>query len=134
VKYFPLWYRLKARDRYLIWVSNEQIEQTYQTFLVVDAAGFIPSFENLLALREYAALNNYRLESEKPRLHDLDWVASWIASPEAPIDCNEALAAWNLFEDIAASIGDRGSAFNAWLRRFLRRFTRSCSGEAICRL
>jgi hypothetical protein len=108
VKYFPCWYRLNAEDRYFIWVWSEQTEQT---LLVVDAAGFIPSFENPLKLRDYAALNCYGLESEKPRLHDLDWVASWTVSPRKRVDCKKALNAWNLFADVAASIGDRGSAF-----------------------
>jgi hypothetical protein len=111
VKYFPLWYRLKAEDRFLIWVWNEQNEQTYETLLAVDAAGLIPSFANLPALREYAASNGYVLEKEKPRLHDLDWVATWTASPGSPVNCKKALAAWNLFADVSASARDRGSAF-----------------------
>jgi hypothetical protein len=107
-KYFPLWYRLNDEDRYLIWIWNEQAEQT---FLAVDAEGFIPSFEDLVGLREYAALNRYGLESENPLLHDLDWVESWTVSQRKPIDCKKALGSWNLFVDIANSIGDRGSAF-----------------------
>lgn len=105
MRYFPLLYRLNAQDRYLIWITNEKQS------VVVDAEGLVPSFKDLVFLREYADLNHYSLESEEPGLHDLDWVATWTRSPVAPSDCREALLAWNLFIDVAASVGDRGTNF-----------------------
>jgi hypothetical protein len=129
VKHFPLWYRLNAEDRYLIWLWNEQAEQTS---LLIDTGGFIPSFGSSDALCEYAALSHYGLESEETRLHDLDWVASWTLSRRKRVDCKEVLAAWNLFADVAASIGERGSAFKRLIRSYRKLFTGSFSGGTIC--
>lgn len=105
MKYFSYLYRLNAEDRYLIWISNEKDS------VAVDAEGFVPTFKDPVILRGYASLNHYSLESEEPILHDLDWVATWLASPRLSVDCREALASWNLFGDVAASIVDRGSTF-----------------------
>jgi len=103
--YFPLLYRLQGEERYLIWVSNEEDS------VVVDANGFVPSFRDLITLHQYAEANHYSLESEAPVRHDLDWVAAWGKSPAAPVDCVEALSAWNLFRDVAMSIPSKGTAF-----------------------
>jgi hypothetical protein len=105
MQYFSLLYRLKAEDRYLIWISNEQDS------VVVDARGFVPCFRDIASLRVYAELNHYSLQGEEPIIHDLDWVAAWTTVPVVQVDCSEALAAWNLFEDVARSIPGRGSAY-----------------------
>jgi hypothetical protein len=105
MKYFPLFYRLGTEQRYLLWVSNEHDS------VAVDAGGFVPSFRDLTALRQYTDLNHFNIESGEPVLHDLEWVATWVMAPVAPVDCVEALAAWNLFGDIAVSIPGRGIAF-----------------------
>ncbi len=105
MKYFPLLYRLRSSERYLIWISDELDS------LAVDSGGFVPSFADVVSLRQYANLHHYNLEIEKPVLHDLDWVAARRMSPATPIDCQEALAAWNLFGDIAVSIPSRGISF-----------------------
>jgi hypothetical protein len=105
MKYFRLLYRLDAEDRYFIWISDEVDS------VVVHDKGLIPSFKDSIVLRRYANLNHYILESEEPVLHNLDRIAAWAASPVIPVDCKEALAAWNLFGDVAASIAVRGIAF-----------------------
>jgi len=105
MKYLPLLYRLNAEERYLIWISNEQ------DAVAVDHEGFFPSFRDLVNLRRYADLNHYRLESEEPVLHDLDWVAMLKMAMNPEIDCENALAAWNLFSDVAVSTPSHGNAF-----------------------
>jgi hypothetical protein len=105
MKYFPLLYQLQAEKRYLIWSSDEEDS------VAVEADGFVPSFHSLSVLRQYADLNHYRLEGEKPLLHDLDWVNSWRTTRTGPVDCEKALAAWNLFGDVATSIPNEGVAF-----------------------
>jgi hypothetical protein len=105
MQFFPLFYRLGAEDRLLIWISGEK------DCVAVDAEGFIPSFENDACLRAYAHQKNYGLEDEEPILHDLDSVASWTKAPDARIDCSETLAAWNLFIDVARSVPTKGTAF-----------------------
>jgi hypothetical protein len=106
MKYFPLLYRLEAEDRYLIWISNEK------DFVVVGPEGLVPTFKHMASVQAYADLNNYSLEREEPILHDLDWVATWTKAPDAPVDCRKALAAWNLFSDVAKSISERGISFD----------------------
>jgi hypothetical protein len=44
VEYFFLLYRLNTQDRYLIWVAHEK-DTNEKDAVVVDAAGFIPTFE-----------------------------------------------------------------------------------------
>ncbi len=105
MEYFPLRYRLNAEDGYLIWISDEK------TSVEVDAGGFIPTFKDPLLLRRYADLQHYILQSDEPVLHDLDWVVTWTKSPVEPVNCEKALVAWNLFGDVAGSIGERGVAF-----------------------
>ena len=105
MKYFPLLYRLHVTDRYLIWISNEPDS------VAVDAGEFVPTFENPINLRQYANLHDYALETEEPLLHDLNWITEWKMTPEAQVDCQKVLAAWNLFGDIAVSLPSRGIAF-----------------------
>ena len=107
MKYFPLLYRLQGEKSYLIWISNEKDS------VAVDSDGFVVSFWDLDSLRQYADLQHYSLETEEPVLHDLDWVATWRMGPGGPLNCGEALAAWNLFSDVSASIPRRGVAFKA---------------------
>ncbi len=105
MKYFPLWYRLHSEERYLIWISNEKES------LVVDAEGYIPCFRDLTMVGQFAETNGILLESETPVLHDLDWVVAWRVARAVPVDCVEALGAWNLFRDVAASAPSKGIAF-----------------------
>src|SRR5579864_1972435 len=106
MQYFPLLYQLHSQQRYLIWISNEKDS------IAVDAGGFVPSFRDLTSLRQYANQNHFNLETEEPVLHDLDWVATWLMEPVVLVDCKEALNAWNLFSDLAASMPRLGVAFN----------------------
>jgi hypothetical protein len=105
MKYFPLLYRLHVTDRYLIWISNDPDS------VAVDEGEFVPTFENPIRLRQYANLHHYTLEIEEPPFHDLDWISAWKMTPELKVDCQKALAAWNLFGDIAVSVPSRGIAF-----------------------
>src|SRR5271169_6096115 len=106
MKYFPLLYRLSAEDRYLIWIANEKDS------VVVEAGGLIPTFKNIASVQAYADANHYSLEREQPELHDLDWVAEWTKAPGAPVDHEKALAAWNLFGDVAKSIYETEFSFD----------------------
>ena len=79
--------------------------------MIVDAEGFIPSFASNVRLRAYAERNHYALEEEAPIPHDLDWVDFWTKAPDAQIDCDKTLAAWNLFSDVAHSAPGPGVLF-----------------------
>jgi hypothetical protein len=103
--YFPLLYKIEGQRRFLIWVGDEKDS------IVVDADDSIPTFDDAFSLRQYAELRQYNLETEEPGLYDLDWVQSWCADENTPINCSEALNAWNLFADIAASVQVAGHDF-----------------------
>ena len=85
MKYFRLLYRLAHEQCYLIWISNEK------DHVILGDAGIIPIFRDVEAANAYAHRNGYKLESEEPVLHDLDWVVAWVGEPTMPINCNEAL-------------------------------------------
>jgi hypothetical protein len=107
MEYFPLQYRLHGEERFLIWISGEK-----DTLAMDSGRGSLQSFPSLIALRQYAGANGWPIEDEDATPHDLDAIASWVASPETPLDCEEALLAWNLFCDVANSVtGDRKSQF-----------------------
>lgn len=103
--YFRLWYRLDDTDAYLIWFSNGQ------DGVVVQPDGMAPSFPNESSLRAYAVTHQLPIEEELPILHDLDVVVRWLRRTlSTDTDCDQFLAAWNLFSDISNSIGGH---FNA---------------------
>ena len=112
VKHFPLLYRLNGQDSYLIWISNDN--ETVET----DAMGQVLTFNDSKAIAAYAAARQYVLETEEPKRHDLDWVARWLSTTDMPVDCDKALAAWNLFGDVARSIPQADDAFEQLDSRF----------------
>jgi hypothetical protein len=97
---FATWFRLDRQDRYLIWFSAEA------DGVVIDHNRNIPVFDSLDFLRQFAAARALRIADEPALLHDLDAVEAWASSDlsNRP-DCDECLAAWNLFVDVARSIG-----------------------------
>lgn len=97
--YFALWYRLNASNRYLIWYTSDT------DGLVINNRGCIPSFDSLAALYAYAQSCELMIQDEKPILHDLDYLETWLATAATTtVDCNHLLAAWNLFADISSSV------------------------------
>jgi hypothetical protein len=97
--HFLLRYRLDAQDAYLIRVSGRR------EGFVVDARRRVPRFSNPTALRAFAQARGIALVDERLRLHDLDKAADWLsASGDSPIDCDNLLAAWNLFGDVSRSV------------------------------
>jgi hypothetical protein len=103
--FFPLLFRLHGALKYLIWIGGDR------DAVVVDDNGSVPTFTSVDSLRVYARSKHYSLEREEPAVHNLDWVASWCANPASPINCNAALEAWNLFSDLARSVGAAGQRF-----------------------
>ncbi len=69
----------------------------------------IPSFRTFAVLEEFADRKHCRLETEEPKLHDLDWVA--ISGTDKSVNCEAALIAWNLFSDVSASVPELNHNF-----------------------
>lgn len=101
-QFFRLWYRLDGEDRYLVWLSNAEDR------VLIDAAGRVPTFSSQAGLTSYVDKLGITLVDEAPILHDLDHLTRWLAGGSVhAVDCDELLAAWNLFDDVARSMGDR---------------------------
>ncbi|MGH9523701.1 MAG: hypothetical protein ACRD3E_14325 [Terriglobales bacterium] len=106
--YFPLLYRFRREERFLIWISDDTDS------VATDADGQVISFASIGVLRGYAEAMQWRVENEDPLLHDIDFIAAWVAAPVEPLDCVQVLNAWNLFTDIATSLSSpRSVAFKA---------------------
>ncbi len=115
--YYPLWYRLDNKDRYLIWYSVEEVNEDLDG-VVLDSNGKIRVFVSLDALAAYAQVENISLEVENifPKqdelnLHNLDTVVKWLKAKHSKtegltsINPNEFLTVWNLFTDVSRSTG-----------------------------
>ena len=104
-EYFKLWFRLDARDAYLIWFSDEL------DGVLIDVDGKTPGFLNTEDLLGHAASLGLSVKIEEPILHDLDTVAAWLETPDAKtVDCDKFLTAWNLFDDVSRSVSGKFDA------------------------
>lgn len=100
--HFILRYRLDQVDGYLIWYGDDVdgvvIDSETRQILV---------FSNPTCLRNYAKNIGMQLADEDISLYDVDTIQSWLKTPKnKTVDCVSFLNAWNLFADVAASIGD----------------------------
>ncbi|BCM90985.1 hypothetical protein IAD21_02848 [Abditibacteriota bacterium] len=114
--YYRLWYRLDHNDRYLIWYNVEEVDEDLDG-VVLDLNGKIPTFTSLDALSAYAQAEAIPIVEEEPILHNLDAVAEWLKIERrdtADLNCDELLAAWNLFADVSRSIADNFDAGYDW--------------------
>ena len=97
--YYTLWFRLDQRDGYFIWISNEP------DGVVLNSDKMIVVYRDFVSFTAYTIQSGVPLEQESPILHDLDVVQTWLSNPQHnTIDCRAFLAAWNLFDDIRASV------------------------------
>lgn len=107
--YFRCLYRHKGDERYLIWFSDDRAG------VLADENHRVPTFASSAALEAaLSALSDAEIVREEPILHDLDSVESRCrASGRLVIDSDDFLTAWNLFIDVAHSVGEAGSCFLA---------------------
>ncbi|MDQ4139674.1 MAG: hypothetical protein M3142_04045 [Bacteroidota bacterium] len=102
-RYYATWFRLNQADRYLIWINKfGEIDEPEEVLLNVQSR--IPVFNCEMDLAVYAKSKNLKIENETPILHNLDAVEEWLQQPDSSIDCNDCLAAWNLFTDVAYTL------------------------------
>ena len=98
--YFPLLYLWRGEQRLLLWQSGDSDS------IGVNSDGNVYSFSSSAELNSFADANQLHIESEEPKLHDLDSIDLWISSKESNVDFVKTLTAWNLFRDIANSVKD----------------------------
>lgn len=104
-EYYRIHCTLAGQAHYLIWYSNDP------DGLIVNQRGQVMDFPNVSDLDAFG-LENHLSIHEGMTPFDLDLIANWVERPaEAQIDCERFLNAWNLFGDLAASVGEAGQAF-----------------------
>lgn len=97
--YYQCWFRLDARDAYLIWIGDDQ------DGVLTDSNGKIPCYLDSTALLDCANSLGLLIESSTLHLHDFDRLSAWLQMKDnSTVDCETLLNAWNLFQDVAASI------------------------------
>lgn len=93
-------YRFDGREGCLIWYTNEP------DGVLTGSDGKVLRFSDAQSLREYAASIGIVIEPETPILHDLDVAAKWVAAGgQGNVNPDELLKTWNLFTDVAYSVG-----------------------------
>ncbi len=107
--YYPLWYRLDGLNRYLIWISREEVNEDLDG-VWLDSSGKTPAFGSMDALLAHAQDEDIAFADGALILHNLDVIKRWLkfkrskAQGPTAIGCDEFLAAWNLFADVSRSI------------------------------
>lgn len=108
--YYPLWYRLDGLNRYLIWISREEVNEDLDG-VYLDSSGKIPVFGSLNAMLDYAQNQDIAFADGALILHNLDVIKRWLkvkrskAQGPTSIDCDAFLCAWNFFVDVSRSLG-----------------------------
>lgn len=98
--YYHLLYQLNGTIGYLIWFSNDKDS------VVLQPDGLGTCFSSLLHAHTYATAHQLGVQEETPVLHDLDLIARWLQCIlSADVDCKAFLNAWNLFDNVAVSVG-----------------------------
>lgn len=105
-EYYQCLFALEGKEQLLLWYSDER------DGVFVDSRGVVPTFLCVEELNSYAKTVGLSIQRQAPISHDLDAVHEFVAKDGGDdFDCNHMLAAWNLFGDVARSVGDPGSEF-----------------------
>lgn len=99
-KYFLIPFRLDGKDRFLAWYSDE-----HDGVLLTDT-GAVVTFDSESDGIAYISAMQLSATRDTSGTWDFDAIACWVETPTADrIDCKVFYDAWNLFGDIAASVG-----------------------------
>jgi hypothetical protein len=99
--YYICQFHLSKKSSFVIWFSNER------DGLLLDNNGKIVALGTLSLARAYAKNNGISINPESVPFYDFDAISSWCSMPRpSQIDCVLFLNVWNMFSDIAASIGE----------------------------
>ena len=108
--YYRVLFNLERALEWLIWYdgAGEAKDGVW-----INEPGNMPVFRSEAALEHYARERGIHFKPEAPMLHNLRVVEEWLRKPSfKSIQCDAFLGAWNLFADVARSVGtpldDRG--------------------------
>jgi hypothetical protein len=96
-----------GKSRFVIWYDSDR------DGVLLDCDGKITAFGTRARTLAFAKKNGLSIAPEPVTVYDFDAIAAWCAQPHpSRINCENFLDAWNMFTDVAASIG-RNSLFAA---------------------
>ena len=96
--------RLGGSSCYFVWQTDVAAKQADRVLLDVDQC--IATFSTEREARAAADARGEGAEPSAPVVYDLDRLAAWCEHPaEATLDCEAAINAWNLFNDLGTSTG-----------------------------
>lgn len=110
--YYRLLFQLGHAREWLIWYDGAGAGEVMDG-VWVDEHGKMPVFRSEGVLEDFARKHGIHLKPEAPTLHNLRVVENWLRKPALKsIQCDAFLGGWNLFGDVARSVGtpldDRG--------------------------
>lgn len=100
--YYLIRFCLDGAQGYLIWYDDDQKDG-----VVLTAPDRVAVFRGLPEAAEHAASHVFQIkEEERLAVYDFDRLEAWLSHPSREeIDCAFFLNMWNLFTDVAHSIG-----------------------------
>jgi hypothetical protein len=104
--HYACWHCLGSQDRYLLWFYGGP--PTWDDGVALADDGRVPAFGSVEEVADFARARGVDLGEGGmiETSHDLDAVAAWLEHPSAEeVDCDTLLSAWNLFADVAVSVG-----------------------------
>ncbi|MBK8252205.1 MAG: hypothetical protein IPK82_06000 [Polyangiaceae bacterium] len=99
-QWFLILLRIDWQEGYTLWFSGEG-----DGFEVV--GGKVPTWRSANTALEYAAKQGYTVASEKPPIYALDQLMERVTSTWTLADRQSTLDAWNLFSDLATTVGNQ---------------------------
>jgi hypothetical protein len=105
--YYICKFKLDGKDRYIIWYGGDR------DGILLGEEDKIVALDSFKQVVEYAQKEDISIVAESIPIYKFDVISSWCSHPSIEeIDCREFLNMWNIFIDLASSIGSR-SQFNA---------------------
>lgn len=124
MEYYILWLRLSFSDRYAVWCSNDSGPD-----YVLAKDGIVPCVTSKVRVKAFAKESGIELQREEPIRHNLDSVRLWLHNKKGRINCNDFLAAWNLFADVEASFPEEGARLDKKTNEYLREYNKLFYGN-----
>jgi hypothetical protein len=101
-KYYLYWVHWQQQDGFLLWQNPPE---PAREAIWADEHGVVPLFKTPAELAVFAQQRGYVLIIELPQLLNLDAVAEWLNTHKTRPP-HESLAAWCLFDDVSAGVGE----------------------------
>jgi hypothetical protein len=99
-EHFLCEFRFNAKSYFVIWYDGSE------DGLLVDSKQKLAQFEHQEDARNFLIKQGFYLSENQVTIYNFDRIAQWVNQPTpAQIDCVEFLDVWNMFVDVANSVG-----------------------------